>query len=111
MEKAELKSSQANLTSGEDEELPSRPFSDGSSADEHGMPGVPEVFLLDPPPVLTVLWLQADDLHSTNFLQCAIDLEVAAVTFISGLESERDVDGNDVTENKISFPEVHETYK
>ncbi len=109
MEYTELKSSQANLTSGEDKELPSRPLWDVSSADEHGMPGVPEVLLLDPPPVLTVLWLQADDLLSTDFLQYAIDIEVIAVTFISGLESEGDVDGNDVTENKISFPEVHET--
>ncbi len=111
MEQAELKSSQANLTGGEDEELPSGLFCGVSIAEEHGMPGVPNVLLFDFPPILAVLLPQGDVRASADLLQCAVDIEYFALSFASGSESEGIVDGDYVPENKVLLPEEHVSCK
>ncbi len=104
MEQTELKSSQVNLTGGEDEELPSGLFFGGSIAVEQGMPGVLNVFQFDFPSTMTALSWQGD-VRSADLLQCAADIEFFALSFASGSESEGVVDGDDVPENKVPLPE------
>ncbi len=107
MEHTVLKSSQLNPTGGENEELPSaQNLSGASKAKEHGMSGVTNVLQFDFPAIRTVL-MQADVCFIPS-LQCAADIGNFANIFSSRFESEGVVDGDDVPENKISLPEVHE---